>query len=212
MVSRASYRALYAAHITQVHPFQDGNGRVARALASLVFLRANWFPLLVHWDMKAEYNAVLSSACSTMDATLELWTGEFVTEFKKPRRTDDPWDLTERPHARAKLRLLSDYFGRWLTIWNAAQQREWASSDWCVIDLFASQGIYTDGDTKVSGSPLVYLEQIARIGSKLKTNGIRIHLLLVELKLKNYEMLKSSVAEFMETPMPRSRRSSSSSS
>jgi Fic family protein len=35
---------------TQIHPFQDGNGRVARALASLVFLRAGWFPLLVNRD------------------------------------------------------------------------------------------------------------------------------------------------------------------
>ncbi|MGQ0679367.1 MAG: Fic family protein [Actinomycetota bacterium] len=32
---------------TQIHPFEDGNGRVARALASLVFIRAGWFPLAV---------------------------------------------------------------------------------------------------------------------------------------------------------------------
>lgn len=32
---------------TQIHPFQDGNGRVARNLATLVFLRAGWFPLIV---------------------------------------------------------------------------------------------------------------------------------------------------------------------
>lgn len=32
---------------TQIHPFQDGNGRVARALATLVFLRAGWFPLVI---------------------------------------------------------------------------------------------------------------------------------------------------------------------
>lgn len=32
---------------TQIHPFQDGNGRVARALASLVFIRAGWFPFVV---------------------------------------------------------------------------------------------------------------------------------------------------------------------
>ncbi|NLN76748.1 MAG: Fic family protein [Armatimonadetes bacterium] len=32
---------------TQIHPFQDGNGRVARALASLIFIRAGWFPLVV---------------------------------------------------------------------------------------------------------------------------------------------------------------------
>lgn len=28
---------------TQIHPFQNGNGRVARCLASLVFIRAGWF-------------------------------------------------------------------------------------------------------------------------------------------------------------------------
>ncbi|HRF96959.1 MAG TPA: Fic family protein, partial [Aggregatilineales bacterium] len=32
---------------TQIHPFQDGNGRVARNLATLIFLRAGWFPLVV---------------------------------------------------------------------------------------------------------------------------------------------------------------------
>jgi len=32
---------------TQIHPFQDGNGRVARNLATLVFLKAGWFPLVV---------------------------------------------------------------------------------------------------------------------------------------------------------------------
>ena len=31
----------------QIHPFQDGNGRVARSLATLVFLRAGGFPLIV---------------------------------------------------------------------------------------------------------------------------------------------------------------------
>lgn len=31
----------------QIHPFQDGNGRVARALASLEFLRAGLFPTVV---------------------------------------------------------------------------------------------------------------------------------------------------------------------
>lgn len=40
---------------TQIHPFQDGNGRVARALASLIFLRAGWFPLVVTRDDRAAY-------------------------------------------------------------------------------------------------------------------------------------------------------------
>ena len=48
---------------TQIHPFQDGNGRVARALASLVFLRAGWFPLVVVSDEhRDEYIAALEKA------------------------------------------------------------------------------------------------------------------------------------------------------
>jgi Fic family protein len=46
----------------QIHPFQDGNGRVARALASLVFLRTGWFPLVVNRDERVEYIESLEKA------------------------------------------------------------------------------------------------------------------------------------------------------
>lgn len=39
----------------QIHPFPDGNGRVARALATLVFIKAGWFPLMVKRDGRARY-------------------------------------------------------------------------------------------------------------------------------------------------------------
>jgi Fic family protein len=47
---------------TQIHPFQDGNGRVVRALASLVFLRAGGFPLVVHRDDRIVYIKSLEQA------------------------------------------------------------------------------------------------------------------------------------------------------
>lgn len=47
---------------TQIHPFQDGNGRVARALASLVFLRAGLFPLVVRDSDRQAYIGALESA------------------------------------------------------------------------------------------------------------------------------------------------------
>jgi len=49
---------------TQIHPFQDGNGRVARALASLVFLREGLFPLVVRESDRQEYIGALESADS----------------------------------------------------------------------------------------------------------------------------------------------------
>jgi len=47
---------------TQIHPFQDGNGRVARALASLVFLREGLFPLVVRDADRKEYIGALETA------------------------------------------------------------------------------------------------------------------------------------------------------
>jgi Fic family protein len=39
----------------QIHPFQDGNGRVARALASLLYIRAGYFPPAVTLASRPTY-------------------------------------------------------------------------------------------------------------------------------------------------------------
>lgn len=40
---------------TQIHPYQDGNGRLARALTTLVLLKAGLLPLIVDRSMRLEY-------------------------------------------------------------------------------------------------------------------------------------------------------------
>jgi Fic family protein len=47
---------------TQIHPFQDGNGRVARGLTNFVFVKAGLFPLDIHREDRVEYIAALEEA------------------------------------------------------------------------------------------------------------------------------------------------------
>jgi fido (protein-threonine AMPylation protein) len=46
----------------QIHPFQDGNGRVARILASLVLVHEGYFPLLITRAMRDDYLEALRIA------------------------------------------------------------------------------------------------------------------------------------------------------
>jgi Fic family protein len=59
---------------TQVHPYQDGNGRVARALTTLILLRADLLPLVVDRDLRTEYiNALELADQSQLSALAEIF-------------------------------------------------------------------------------------------------------------------------------------------
>jgi len=65
---------------TQIHPYQDGNSRIARILASLVFLSARGFPLLINRDMRDRY----ITACEQADLSdLEPMINLFAEVQKK---------------------------------------------------------------------------------------------------------------------------------
>jgi fido (protein-threonine AMPylation protein) len=70
-------RAAWLHHrFTLIHPFADGNGRVARALATLLLLRAEWFPLVVTRDDKVRYLSALRTADAGDLASLVQFFGE----------------------------------------------------------------------------------------------------------------------------------------
>ena len=47
---------------TQIHPFQDGNGRVARALVTLHLMKAELLPIVIDRDMRSAYIDALEKA------------------------------------------------------------------------------------------------------------------------------------------------------
>lgn len=66
---------------SSIHPFLDGrNGRVSRAIASLVFIQKDWFPLLVRDRDRTRYIDALESADVGQFKPLVDFFGDMQTE------------------------------------------------------------------------------------------------------------------------------------
>jgi hypothetical protein len=82
--------AIAHAWFTYVHPFEDGNGRVARLIANLVLLRNGWPPMTIQRAKRDEYLDALMESDWGGDISLlfELFLGEIDTtlaELEDPK-------------------------------------------------------------------------------------------------------------------------------
>lgn len=69
---------------SQIHPFQDGNGRVARAIASLVLVKDGLFPLVVTRDDKLAYLDALEAADNgNLKLLIDMIAKLQITQFRK---------------------------------------------------------------------------------------------------------------------------------
>jgi len=90
--------------IVRIHPFVDGNGRVARAMATLILFRENYdikrfFSLEEHYDQSpADYYQALKSVTITGDLTqwLEYFTLGLAQELEKVKEKVRELSLDER--------------------------------------------------------------------------------------------------------------------
>ena len=96
----AAHPAVQAAYVhhycVKVHPFPDGNGRVARALASVFTYRSHYVPALIFASDKRKYLSAIRAAdagntrayCRLIQSATESAVDLFVNAVEAAKRED----------------------------------------------------------------------------------------------------------------------------
>ncbi|MCY4159472.1 MAG: Fic family protein [Bacteroidetes bacterium] len=100
-VSPVVEAAWFHHRFTQIHPFTDGNGRVARALATMILIQGGSFPLIVQEEKRSEYIDALEQAdkgelASLVNFFVSILKREFVDAFGVIKEAEHHLNLSKR--------------------------------------------------------------------------------------------------------------------
>jgi len=105
---------------TQIHPFQDGNGRLARLLASLILIRHGLFPFTVKGIEKKKYIDSLELADNNEPQNLI----DYFCEVEK-RNIEEVLNLKlDTPVSKKSLEEVTDVFTQKLGTWKQGLQKD----------------------------------------------------------------------------------------
>ncbi|MCW3062606.1 MAG: hypothetical protein JWQ02_4427 [Capsulimonas sp.] len=99
---------------TQIHPYQDGNGRVARALTTLVLLKAELLPLVIDRDLRTDYiKALETSDAGDLSALASIFARLERTAIMQALSVDVDAEIShQRTLTSAVIESLAQKFGR----------------------------------------------------------------------------------------------------
>ncbi|MEL7163271.1 MAG: Fic family protein [Bacteroidota bacterium] len=92
-----------------IHPFGDGNGRMARILTNLILMIAGYVPLIVRTEDREEYFAAINVSDVDESATLAQFFGErLLVSLRLAIKAGKGKDLETMREREAGLRALND--------------------------------------------------------------------------------------------------------
>ncbi len=100
--------ALFHFRFVAIHPFDDGNGRMARLLTNLLLMRSGYVPLVVRNDDREAYLLALEEADAGETEAFVVFTGERLVEaLRLFVRAAQGEEVEEEDDLDKKIRLLS---------------------------------------------------------------------------------------------------------